>query len=133
MHETKIQIRFSDCDMLAHVNNAIYLQYFEYARIDFFNHYLSDWDWQSKGLILAKNTVEYKIPLFLNDNCLIELGCKHIGNSNFTLFYNVVVIENGKRIIKSIGESILVCFDFKEKSSYPIPPELNSVLEKKLV
>jgi len=37
MIKTPIQIRFSDCDMLQHVNNAIYLQYFETARINFFN------------------------------------------------------------------------------------------------
>ena len=51
MISTPIQIRFSDCDMLQHVNNAIYLQYFETARINFFRKELPNWNWKEEGII----------------------------------------------------------------------------------
>jgi acyl-CoA thioester hydrolase len=126
MISTPIQIRFSDCDMLQHVNNAIYLQYFETARINFFNTELPNWDWKGQGIILLKNTVEYKIPLFLTDTCNIEVQCTHIGNKSFTLSYQVKVKDS----IKSIGESVLVCFNFVKNKTITLPEDLEKVLKK---
>ncbi|MFK8037999.1 MAG: acyl-CoA thioesterase [Crocinitomicaceae bacterium] len=130
MFNTKIQIRFSDCDMLSHVNNAVYLQYFETARIHFFNQELPNWDWTKQGIILARNTIDYIKPVFLDDACEIEVYCTQIGNSSFTLAYNVKVCKNDKIILKSTGESILVCFDFLENKTIPIPLMLLKVLKK---
>lgn len=130
MFKTKIQIRFSDCDMLKHVNNAIYLQYFETARLQFLSYELPNWDWNKQGIILAKNSIDYLKPLYLNDHCEIEIYCTHIGNSSFTLGYNVNVIEKDKTILKSTGESVLVCFDFLKNQTIPIPKNLLIVLQK---
>lgn len=130
MFKTKIQIRFSDCDMLNHVNNAIYLQYFETARIQFLNHELPKWNWNKQGIILARNSIDYLKPLYLNDHCEIDVYCTHIGKSSFTLAYNVNVIENDKVILKSTGESVLVSYNFLENQTIPIPNNLLAVLQK---
>lgn len=132
MISTPIQIRFSDCDMLQHVNNAIYLQYFETSRINFFNSELPNWDWKKQGIILLKNTVEYKKPIFLTDNCKIEVDCIHIGDKSFTLSYHVIVNENDERVIKTYGESVLVCYNFLTNQTIDIPTELKGALEKHL-
>jgi acyl-CoA thioester hydrolase len=61
----EIQIRFSDCDMMGHVNNAVYLNYFELTRIYYFRELLGkDWDWRKNGIILRKNEIEYFVPVF---------------------------------------------------------------------
>jgi acyl-CoA thioester hydrolase len=130
MISTPIQIRFSDCDMLKHVNNAIYLQYFETARIKFFNQELPKWDWTKKGIILLKNIVEYKIPLFLTDVCAVEIECSHIGTKSFTLTYKVKVTKDKNVITKTIGESILVCYDFSQEETINLPTELRNALQK---
>lgn len=128
MISTSIQIRFSDCDMLQHVNNAVYLQYFETARIQFFKTDLPDWDWKKNGIILLKNEVEYKVPLFLTDDCHIEIDCSHIGNKSFTLTYKVMV----NNLVKSTGKSILVCFDFNTNQTTTLPTQLKKALQKHL-
>lgn len=130
MISTPIQIRFSDCDMLQHVNNAIYLQYFETARINFFKQELPNWDWKEKGIILLKNVVEYKVPLYLTDKCHIEVETSHIGSKSFTLTYKVIVKENKNVILKTIGESTLVCYNFLKKESIILPAQLKVALEK---
>jgi len=130
MISTPIQIRFSDCDMLQHVNNAVYLNYFETARMNFFKLELPSWDWKGKGIILLKNVVEYKIPLYLTDDCNIEIECNHIGNKSFTLTYKVQVKKDKNVITKTIGESILVCYDFIQKETINLPSELETVLKK---
>ncbi|MDX1350345.1 MAG: thioesterase family protein [Putridiphycobacter sp.] len=128
--KTNIQIRFSDCDMLNHVNNAVYLQYFETARVEFFNKELRGWDWNTNGIILAKNIVDYLKPVYLNDTCYIALTCTKIGNASFTLAYQLMVVESGIETVKAQGESVLVCFDFKTKQTELIPKNLLRVLEK---
>lgn len=130
MYRTKIQIRFSDCDMLKHVNNAVYLQYFETARIQFLTKELPDWDYNKQGIILANNNIDYLKPLFLNDDCWITVFCTEIGKSSFKLGYHVIVYENGIETVKSKGESILVCFDFTSHKTMPIPQNLLQVLQK---
>ena len=130
MHTTDIQIRFSDCDMLQHVNNAIYLQYFETARIHFLNSELPNWDWSKQGIILANNNIDYIKPIFLTDKCQISVFCTKIGDSSFTLGYHVFVKTRDKPILKSKGSSVLVCFDFEKKEKIMIPKNLLSILEK---
>ena len=64
----RLQVRFSDCDMMQHVNNAVYLNYFEEARIHYFRQMLGmDWDWKKTGVILRKNELEYLKPVFLHE------------------------------------------------------------------
>ncbi len=133
MVKAKIQIRFSDCDMLQHVNNAIYLQYFETSRMIFFKQELPDWDWKNEGIILARNTVDYILPLFLLDECEIEVGCLKIGNSSFTLAYKVYAISKKERILKCYGESVLVCFNFLSQSKITVPQQLKDALKNNLV
>lgn len=130
MISTPIQIRFSDCDMLQHVNNAIYLQYFEVARMNFFKIELPDWDWKANGIILLKNTVEYKIPVFLTDNAAIEIECTHIGSKSFTLAYKLQTTKGTNVTTKTFGESTLVSFNFLKKESVILPTELKEALEK---
>jgi acyl-CoA thioester hydrolase len=132
MISTPIQIRFSDCDMLQHVNNAIYLQYFELARINFFKQELPNWDWKTKGIILLKNTIEYKKPVLLNDSCNITVKAIKIGRKSFTMSYELIVNSEGQQILKTYGESILVCFNFLTDQTIELPTELKDVLEKHL-
>lgn len=130
MISTPIQIRFSDCDMLKHVNNAVYLQYFETARINFFNKELPNWDWTINGIILLKNIVEYKVPLYLTDYCEVEIECSHIGTKSFTFTYKIQVGKGKNVITKTIGESILVCYDFNQAKSINLPSDLKNALVK---
>ena len=130
MISTPIQIRFSDCDMLQHVNNAVYLQYFETARINFFNSELPNWNWKEDGIILLKNAVEYKQPLYLNDQCSIDIECIHIGTKSFTLSYKLQVKKDSHVITKTIGESTLVAFNFLKEESVHLPMNLKEVLLK---
>ena len=43
----KISVRFADCDMMGHVNNAVYLSYFEEARMHYFAQMVDEnWNWK---------------------------------------------------------------------------------------
>ncbi|MDR0802733.1 thioesterase family protein [Fluviicola sp.] len=123
----KLQVRFSDCDMMQHVNNAVYLNYFEEARIHYFRQVLGvDWDWNKMGVILRKNEVEYLKPVFLHEPIEIFVYLKHIGEKSFTLSYEVKVLQE----VRTTGTSVLVCYDSVSKNSIPIPYRMKEALNK---
>ena len=114
----KIQVRFSDLDILGHVNNVIYLSYFEMARIHYFTALVGPkWDWLKEGVVLVKNDVEYHIPILLHDEPSIFLFVKNIGNKSFSLGYNIMINDK----IPTTGGSTLVCFDSTIQQAIAIP------------
>lgn len=123
----KIQVRFRDCDMLGHVNNAVYLSYFEQTRMHYFEQLVGkDWDYVKQGILLVRNEIEYLKPIFLNDSPEIYLYLKEIGTKSFTFLYEVMV--DGK--IHTKGLSKLVCYNPKEKTTVPVYPELVTAFKK---
>lgn len=117
----KIQIRYSDIDLMGHVNNAVYLNYFEYTRVYYFEKLLGkDWDWEHKGFILVRNKVEYLIPLLLSYEPIIEMSIGDIGNKSFILHYEVRV----NNTVYTLGSSKMVAYDMVEKKSILIPDEM---------
>ncbi|MDQ3100145.1 MAG: acyl-CoA thioesterase [Bacteroidota bacterium] len=125
-----IQIRFADVDLAQHAHNAVYLHWFESARMVLFNSFLpGDHDWFSQGIILARNEIDYRSPVKLTDRIEVETSCGSIGSKSFDLNYRVV--RKGDRSgICAEGRSVLVCFDLKANKSIQIPREWRSALEK---
>ncbi|MFM1930886.1 MAG: hypothetical protein RL226_189 [Bacteroidota bacterium] len=119
---TNIQVRFADIDAMGHVNNAVYLSYFELARMDFFSKLIgTDWNWTDHGILLARNEINYKQPILLNDSIEIETWCSAIGNSSLTVEYVVYKIAGNDRIATTTGLSVLVCFDYSKQRKIEVP------------
>ena len=124
---TKIQVRFSDIDSMGHVNNAIYLNYFEYARIQYFNALIgTEWDWFDQGLLLANNNIDYLKPVLLTDDISIDTKCVKTGNKSFVLEYKLYVHKENEKVIYTQGTSTLVCYNYNLKKTIEIPEELKN-------
>ncbi|XOV67504.1 MAG: acyl-CoA thioesterase [Fluviicola sp.] len=121
----RIHVRFSDLDVLGHVNNSIYLSYFEIARVHYFAQLLGkDWDWTNNGVILVKNEVEYHKPILLHDAPFVHIYLAHVGEKSFTLSYEIKVGDT----LHTTGKSVLVCFDASKHATIPI----NAVMKEAL-
>jgi acyl-CoA thioester hydrolase len=121
-----IQVRFTDLDVLGHVNNNIYLSYFEMARVHYFRELLGeDWNWRKFTIVLAKNEVEYLQPVLLNHRPEVYMFSEHVGTKSFTLSYELKV--NG--IIFAKGKSVVVAFDGEKGISMEIPDKMRKALE----
>jgi acyl-CoA thioester hydrolase len=112
---------------MGHVNNSTYLNYFELARLNFLSNEVGmSWDWKKKGIILRKNEIEYLDPVYLTDVVEIEVRPETVGNTSFALEY---ILRVGDKI-KCKGESILVCYNFEEKTTTPVYSEFRKVFER---
>ena len=123
-HSTNIQIRFADCDMLGHVNNAKFATYMEIARVQM----VEDWietakDWSETGILLASITINFLSPILLNDKLRIDSCVSSIGNKSFKMDYDFVVDSPEGDVIKASGSTILVYFHYQKKVTIPVPDE----------
>ncbi|MFN5785300.1 MAG: acyl-CoA thioesterase, partial [Flavobacteriia bacterium] len=117
----------TDLDVLGHVNNNVYLSYFEMTRVHYFKELLGEnWDWRKFGIVLVKNEVEYVRSVLLNDQPEITMYTEHIGTKSFTLGYELMV--NGQ--LYSNGRSVQVCFDATVQETIPLPEPMRQALEK---
>jgi len=125
-----IKIRFSDIDAMGHVNNAIYLSYFEEARIAFFSELIGGkWDWNKIGILVAKNELEYHLPVLLNDSLTSETSIERVGTKSMDMVYKLYVERDGTKILATSGKSVLVCFDYQKKATAAVPTDWKNALE----
>ncbi len=128
---TPIQIRFSDVDLARHVHNAAYLQYFELGRMDLLRRFMDkNHDWMSTGLILARNEVDYRLPIHLADEIDVETSCTKLGTKSFDLSYTVTSVRDGQRRLHAEGRSVMVCFDYVKNATFPLPEEWRTALAR---
>jgi acyl-CoA thioester hydrolase len=120
-YKTSIPIRFADIDAFGHVNNAIYLTYFEIARSVYWKEIIK-WDWKSMGIIIRKSEIEYLKPILLHDEIYAYVRTSRIGHSSFDVEYILVKKINGKEEICTTGLTSCVTFDYNLSKSFPIPP-----------
>lgn len=122
-HTTSIAIRFADIDKFGHVNNAIYLTYFESARIAYLADVLGTVDWINKGVILARAEINFIQPVLLNDKIFVETSCSRIGNKSFDLSYKLNKLSDGIRTEMANGLTVMVGFDYVRQQTIVIPEE----------
>ena len=121
----RIHVRYADLDVLGHVNNSIYLSYFEVARVHYFGVLLgTDWDWNTNGVILVTNNVEYHKPVLLNDAPFVKMTVEEIGTKSFKLSYELSVNNE----VYTTGGSTLVCFDNAKGETISIPDVMKDIL-----
>ena len=123
----KIQVRFADLDVMGHVNNTVYLSYFEMTRIHYFKQLVgANWDWHKEGVLLVRNEIDYLQPIILNDDPEIFMTLDKIGEKSISLLYEIKVNQE----IYTKGKSILVCFNSEEGKTIPVPKAMAEALRK---
>lgn len=124
MHRCPIQIRFSDIDKMGHINNAKYLTYSEYARVQYFHELTGDTiKWSERGIILARAELDFVSPGHMHDDIFVETWCSRIGNSSFDLTFKIVKKVNSADVLLAQGKTVMVCFDYKNNKTFPVPEE----------
>ncbi len=117
-----IQVRFADIDALGHVNNAAYLSYLELARIAYFDRILPGW--LSEGhLVLARVEVDYRKPLFLEDQVEVLARTVRIGRSSFTMEYRV--LKNGEEAARALSVQVYLA----NGRPTPLPKDLRQAIQ----
>jgi len=129
--EIEHRVVWRDCDMLGHVNNAVYATYFETARVEYLWELLGGGGTSPLPLILAEITITYKSPAFLRERLGIGIRVAEVRNSSFIMESQIVEKESGRLVATS--RCAMVHYDYAEKRARPLPPEWRERLEAEVI
>ncbi len=102
-------VRWDDIDAFGHVNNAKYLTYIQEARFLWSPHL---------EMVVAKAEVDYLVPIYVGGRFYdITLWVEQIGNSSFTLGYEVIG-DNG--VVHAKVKTVQVAVSMETKKSRPL-------------
>ncbi len=114
-----IQVRFSDVDMMGHVSNTIYQNYYDSGKVHYFDKVLPDLDYVNIGVVGASIRIDYLKPIYMKTHILVETRVAVLGHKSLTIEHCLVDELTGELL--STCSAVLVCYDLKEKKSIPIP------------
>ena len=121
---TPLVPRFRDTDAMGHLNNAVYVTYFEVARTAYWRALTGDKDYQKVPFILAHTTIDFRSPAFVHETLLVGIRVSRLGTKSFECAYRVEDEATGRLVCE--GRSVQVIFDYAKDRSYPIPEELRA-------
>ncbi len=123
----KIPVAWGEQDLFGHVNNIVYFRYFESVRMHFLDRIgvLQSYNEHGIGVILASTTCDYKKPVEWPQTLTVRTGCDHVGNTSFTMQYEIV---NEVGDIVATGSSVQVMYDYNKGGKMPIPDEVISAI-----
>ena len=133
----RLTVRFSDCDPLGHVNNAVYSTYLEQARFAL-------WRAQAgvelrraargegrEGFILARTEIDFRSEAHEGDELEVRLMLDGFGRTSAAYSYEVVDAATGRLVANA--KSIQVWYDYQAKTPVVLTPDLKERLAKPVI
>jgi acyl-CoA thioester hydrolase len=123
------RVRFGDLDAMRHLNNVVFLRYFETARIAFMRdmfpaHDPAHPESTKSGLIFAECHINYRSPVHFDEEVAVECAVGEIRRSAFQMRFQMMV--DGR--LAADGYGWLVGFDYESQRSSPLPEPLRQAL-----
>jgi len=104
-----VQLRFLDIDTLGHVNNAIYFQLMDLAKVKYFTALGGVFDGKAESLVIVNVNCSFYSPAYLEDNLEVLTGVESIGDKSLCLEQRVVDADTGD--VKCVCHTIMAGFD----------------------
>lgn len=127
-------LRWGDMDALGHVNNVVYVDYLQEARVDMLAVHAPQAGGEelAEGVVVAKHEVEYVRPLvFRAEPVRIESWVTQIRAAAFRLDYEILDEQgDGSRTVYCRASTLLTPFVFADERPRRIRPEERAVLER---
>ena len=124
------RVRFGDLDAMRHLNNVVFLRYFETARIAYLRQLLPEHDPAHPeadrfGLIFAECHINYRSPVYFDEDVAVACSIGEVRRSAFQVMFEMRVDER----VAAEGYGWLVGFDYSQEKAAPLPDGLRKVLQ----
>ncbi|MEX1041773.1 MAG: thioesterase family protein [Pirellulaceae bacterium] len=125
----RIPVQWGDMDSFQHVNNVVYLRWFESARVEYLAVTGIDaiMERTHAGPILASIQCNYRRQLRYPDAIWVGARMLKMGGTSMRATHQIYS-EQQQRVVAE-GESGVVYFDYKNQRPMSIPEEVRSLIE----
>lgn len=127
---TEIPVAWGEMDAFAHVNNTVYIRYFETGRASYFERLQIFTEMMKTGIgpILASVYCRFKLPLTYPDTVSVGVRVTSIEADRYTVEHRVV--SHRHRRIAAYGDGLIVNYDFRSNRKTPLSRELIEAIKK---
>jgi acyl-CoA thioester hydrolase len=122
-HKYTVTVRFHEVDMLGVCNNAVYINFFETARLEYIK---AAGLMPEKGIFtdgkiffMVRNEINYRSHAYYDDVMDVYSKISYIKNSSFGYDHLIVKQKNGEIIVD--GKGVVVFVDPKTRKSVSLP------------
>jgi YbgC/YbaW family acyl-CoA thioester hydrolase len=131
--ESKVKVRFHDCDPFNHLNNSKYIDYIITARGD---HLLDNYNLdiyhlarvQSLGWVVSQTQIAYLTPAYLMEEVVIQTQL--IAFTDKSLSVEALMWDNSKQTLKAVMWTKLKHFNLKTKQTQRHSDDLQQLFEE---
>lgn len=122
--EVPIQLRYSDFDMLGHLNSAQYVTIIELGRLEYFRHI--QWNLKDVSNVVASFNISYLKEIRPLAEIQVKVRVPKLGTKSFEMEYLITSIDN--EILYAKAKSTQVCILKNGNSSTPIPDKIRKAI-----
>ncbi|VAW45555.1 hypothetical protein MNBD_GAMMA03-1957 [hydrothermal vent metagenome] len=115
-----IQFRYSDFDMLGHLNSAQYMTLIELGRLSYFK--ATDWNLKDISNVVASFKIDYLEEIIPYTEVEVHVRVSKLGNKSFRMEY--LMASPNEQVLFAKAESTQVCILRKDNSSILIPHDV---------
>ncbi len=130
-HVYECPTRWADLDMLGHVNNVVYVDYLQEARVDMMRTLFADRRGDlTEGVVVVAHAVTYLTPLtFGRHSVTVECWVTEVRAATFTLGYEVLHTDDeGNRTVYVRATTTLTPYVFADERPRRIAAEEKALL-----
>ena len=135
-YEHPIEVRFVDTDALGHVNNAVYLTYFEAARAGYYAQvtgtpFGTGETAAERTFVIAEAEVTYRAPAYFGETLVVGCRFAWTGRTSFGLEYRIRAEKSqvaDARLVAD-GQTVQVMFDLERNRVTRVPADLLGLFE----
>ena len=130
----RLTVRFSDCDPLGHVNNAVYSTYIEQARIVLWRRQAglelrraaSGRQPRGEGFILARTEIDFRSEAHDGDELEVRVSLEGFGRTSAKYGYEILHVESGRLV--AAAKTVQVWYDYDAGRPVPLSDETKAKL-----
>lgn len=123
--ELRLPVMFRDIDVLGHINNAVYVTWFEAARTGYIMELCGLRRLEDMPVILAETTIRYIAQGEWGETVVIGSGVSRWGTKSFDLAYR---ISTAAGRVLATGRSVQVYYDYGTRQTVPIPQRFRDLV-----
>jgi len=120
-----LQLRYSDFDMLGHLNSAQYATLIELGRLHYFLNI--KWDLTEVSNVVASFKIDFVNEIVPTNEVEVWVRVASLGNKSFKMEY--VMASPDEQTIYARAETIQVCILKKGNKSTPIPDTIRTAIQ----
>lgn len=127
-HSVPVQIRFSDIDILGHVNNNAYMSYLDLGKTRYMIDVIPGGDrLRNAEAVIVNVNVDFVGPTYFHDHVEVVTGVVSISTHSLVMEQRIVCPETAD--VRCLARTVLVGFDMATATSLPISREWVDAIE----